>query len=193
MNLMAAAPPSAPHPRSRASVTAAARRWLGLGLDLVYPPHCAFCHEAIANSLEGLLCPACRAAFVDHRPACSRCGALGDRASGSRCTVCSNTRFHFGAVARLGAYEGPLRQAVLRLKHASQRGLAIAMGDWLAVSCSTQWPKFNVDAVVPVPMHWSRKMWRGANSPETIAERVANRLRLPTAGHLLVRNRRTAP
>ena len=42
-------------------------------------------------------------------------------------------------------------------------------------------------------MHWTRKIWRGTNSPETIAERLARHLDIPLASHLLVRCRRTAP
>jgi predicted amidophosphoribosyltransferase len=42
-------------------------------------------------------------------------------------------------------------------------------------------------------MHWSRKMWRGMNGAETIAERVAQQWNLPLAVHLLARRKRTAP
>jgi predicted amidophosphoribosyltransferase len=35
-------------------------------------------------------------------------------------------------------------------------------------------------------------LWRGVNSPTTIAERLSARLRIPLAAHLLVRRRRTA-
>ena len=94
---------------------------------------------------------------------------------------------------RLGSYEGLRRTAVLRIKKPSERGLAIALCDLLFVSNRQRLVALGTEAIVPVPMHWSRKMWRGANSPETISERLSRHLDLPMAAHLLVRRRRTAP
>lgn len=94
---------------------------------------------------------------------------------------------------RLGAYEGALRTAVLQLKRPWGRPLAMSLGDLLADVCGSSLHAAQPDAVVPVPMHWSRKMWRGVNSAETLAECVARRLELPMAAHLLSRSKRTAP
>jgi ComF family protein len=171
-----------------------ASKWLGLGLDLVFPPICAFCQNPIETSACGLLCDTCRAELVDGRQACPRCGVSGLVADAAgKCLRCKDERFSFDRVVRLGGYAGSLRSAVLRIKTAPERALATAMGDLLAVSRSAECAALEPDAVVPIPMHWSRRMWRGVNSPETIAERLGRRLGVPSASHLLVRRRRTAP
>lgn len=171
------------------------RGWLGATLDLVYPPSCALCHVALENSSLGLLCQNCRCELTDSRPACERCGsiAVGDRDHAQGCPQCKGERLYFDATVRLGSYEGSRRSAVLRVKRASERGLAIALADLLAVANAERFSALAPDAIVPVPMHWSRKIWRGANSPETISERLARHLGVPIASHLLVRRRRTAP
>ncbi len=69
----------------------------------------------------------------------------------------------------------------------------MALGELLAGMCMPHMAAWKPDAIVPVPMHWSRKLWRGTNSPQTIAERFATRLGIPLAEHLLARRRRTAP
>ena len=69
----------------------------------------------------------------------------------------------------------------------------MVLGDLLAERVLEHLRALRLEAVVPIPMHWSRRMWRGANSPETICERLAARLGLPMAPHVLVRCRRTAP
>jgi ComF family protein len=82
---------------------------------------------------------------------------------------------------------------VLRIKRPQERALAISLGHLLAHEKNSDLTAWQVDAVIPVPMHWSRRIWRGANSPETIAERLSRRLAVPLASHLLIRRRRTQP
>jgi ComF family protein len=50
-----------------------------------------------------------------------------------------------------------------------------------------------IDVVVPIPMHWTRRLWRGVNNPDFLARTVSQRLRLPCAPHLLRMRRRTQP
>lgn len=167
------------------------RRWLGLAVDLVYPPSCASCSDELVPGSPLALCATCRAALVDARPACPRCGASLPPGPDPTCPMCDGRRLRFHAVARLGTYEGALRSAVLRTKRASGRGLAMALGDLLAERAGLE--QFDADVVVPVPMHWMRRAWRGANSAEVIARRLAGRLGLPMRSGLLARRRRTAP
>ena len=82
---------------------------------------------------------------------------------------------------------------MLRIKRPHERVLAAALGELLAESLVARQIEATPDAVVPIPMHWTRKAWRGTNSPQTIAERLARRLDAPLAPHLLVRCRRTEP
>lgn len=47
------------------------------------------------------------------------------------------------------------------------------------------------DLVVPVPMHWSRRIVRGTNPAEVLAEMVAQKLQIPVALDLLQNRRKT--
>lgn len=49
----------------------------------------------------------------------------------------------------------------------------------------------DVDAVIPVPLHWLRRYRRGYNQAEVIAAAVAKALRVPMLPRALVRRRRT--
>jgi ComF family protein len=169
--------------------------WLSPYVDLIFPPSCDFCHGVLASSGEGLLCSACREELADPRAACARCGSIivEHADSVSDCPQCRDRRFHFDAVVRLGAYEGFRRSAVLRIKRPSQRNLAASLADVLATAEWERLRAMTLDGIVPVPMHWTRRIWRGVNSPETIAECFARTLGLPLAPHLLSRRRRTAP
>ena len=170
-------------------------KWLAPYVDLMFPPSCAFCHSALETGGQGLLCSACREELADRRGSCSRCGSVivENALSASDCRQCRGQRFHFDAAVRLGAYEGSRRSAVLRIKRSSERNLAVSLGNFLAAAERNRLRAMALDGIVPVPMHWSRRIWRGVNSPETIAECLARSLNLPLAPHLLTRRRRTAP
>jgi ComF family protein len=47
------------------------------------------------------------------------------------------------------------------------------------------------DLIVPIPMHWSRRLSRGANSPELLARELARSLGVRRDERALVRTRRT--
>ncbi len=113
--------------------------------------------------------------------------------SATECKNCAGGDWNFSQVTRLGSYDGMLRTAVLRTKKAGERALAIALTDLLIAGSAQHWMAWKPDVVVPIPMHWSRKAWRGNNCPETMAQRIASRLGVAAGPHVLTRRRRTAP
>jgi len=170
------------------------RQWVGLGLNLVFPPACAACRLELEPGTPLALCLSCREQFIDTRPTCLRCGLKVPAGFDSAaCSQCRDLRLRFARVLRLGQYEGDLRSAVLRIKRPHERALAVALGETLGETFAGQLLQTQPDVVIPVPMHWTRRAWRGTNSPHTIASCLASRLGIPMATHLLVRSRRTAP
>ncbi|REK17979.1 MAG: ComF family protein [Planctomycetota bacterium] len=170
------------------------RRWLGQGLDLVFPPGCACCQVEIDAGISPPLCSACREGLHDPRPACPRCGVVLTRGDAQApCPRCREVKFRFGSVIRLGSYQGLLRSAVLQTKRPQSRLLAAALADLLAGVNAARLAELAPEVVVPVPMHWTRRIWRGTNCPETIAARLAGHLGVPARTGLLARRRRTVP
>src|SRR5262249_58666249 len=113
----------------------AALPWRDVGrgvLDLVYPPMCLICGDPLPVG-QADFCPACAAALTtDPHRACPHCaatvGPFTDLSDG--CLTCRAQKLHFDAAVRLGVYQqgGRLREAVLRMKHASGEILAYALG-----------------------------------------------------------------
>ena len=93
---------------------------------------------------------------------------------------------HYHEARTLGKYEDSLREAVLKIKHAHYEPLAAGLGQQLAGRLKerpfAQPPKL----VVPVPMFWLQRLWRGTNAAETLALAVAQSLGLSIATDLLV-------
>ncbi len=94
---------------------------------------------------------------------------------------------------RLGHYEGPLRTSILRIKREVEQPLAEALARLFVRECGTHLAEHQFDVVVPIPMHWMRRLVRGVNNPDVLARRLAQRLGIPSAPHLLKRRRSTPP
>ena len=96
------------------------------------------------------------------------------------CGDCRGRSCIFAAVRTLGPYQGALRQAVLKIKHARYEPLAMALGQRLAEHACCQPLAELPELVVPVPMHWLKRLWRQTNPAETRCPvAVAGELGLP--------------
>jgi ComF family protein len=163
-------------------------------LDLVYPPRCLLCGKAPPGRLR--FCPACESGlFHDPHLSCPRCAArVGPFAvSDGACPACRAESVPFLAAVRLGPYEGPLRDAVLLLKSNRHEGLAELLGERLGEIHAARLAAMNLDAVVPVPLHWRRRLWRGYNQSAAIARGIGSRLNLACHTWQLWQTRATRP
>jgi ComF family protein len=149
--------------------------------DWVWPRGCYLCGGRITDARRWCVCGACETALTtDPHAACPRCsstvGPHSDTAAG--CPACRTSAFRFAGVTRLGVYDGPLREAVLKMKQPGGDGLAETLGRVFAVARQVQL-KSVADVVVPVPLHWRRWWQRRHNQAERIAAGVAAELGLP--------------
>ncbi|MEK6249529.1 MAG: phosphoribosyltransferase family protein [Planctomycetales bacterium] len=165
-------------------------------LDLLLPPGCTFCHQDLERVTDDIhLCGDCREALVNlSGPVCLLCGCELP-ASFTRdqqgCSNCSKLGYQFSAVMALSAYRMKTRIAMLQTKRPGGQPLATALGGLLAHCQGGQIRQFQPHRVVPIPMHWMRRLQRGSNCPDTVAGTVADKLELPFTPHLLVRRRKT--
>ena len=93
----------------------------------------------------------------------------------------------------MGEYDDLLRAAVLRAKRPAGQVLARALARLAIERHGDALRAWAPDLVVPAPMHWLRRAWRGANSPETVAELAAGAVAAADARSGLRRQRFTQP
>jgi len=96
----------------------------------------------------------------------------------------------YDAAYSFGEYAGALRRLIHLLKYRGVRTLAEPFGRWLAHALPLD---ERVDLVVPVPLHWWRRYWRGYNQAEILAKEIARRTGLLYSGDALRRVRSTPP
>jgi len=163
-------------------------------LALLYPGVCAGCGRAVPPE-QMPFCPTCRAALTgDTQPTCPRCASTVGPFThlDGGCPRCRDSVFHFESVLRLGPYDGLLRELILRLKHAGGEGLAEVLGDLWAEHAGPRLRQLGADVVIPVPLHWWRRLSRGYNQSAALARSLAAALGLPCRPRWLRRVRATA-
>jgi ComF family protein len=170
-----------------------AAQWRRRAVDLLYPPRCASCEEDLAE-LDGdlMLCRPCRESLAPaHAAWCLRCGAPAQEPSAQCCDLCRAFRLRFDTVVSLSVYRSELRDAVLRMKRRDAQLLSTVVARWYCDQRGSDLRALRPDVVVPVPMHWRRRLTRGVNSPDILAECLARHLRVPVAWAMVVRRRNT--
>jgi ComF family protein len=164
---------------------------------LLFPPACAFCQRELEEAQQaGTLCERCAVMIAPVGVAhCPRCGLRFPPGvpQGVDCEQCRGTRPAFERVWTLGSYDDLLRTAVLRGKRPQGQLLIGALTRLLLGRQVESLHTWNADLVVPTPLYWLRRAWRGSNSPETIAELLALELGIPCAPFGLQRRRMTRP
>lgn len=136
--------------------------WTRLFGDLLSPPSCAACDDAIGRGV----------AF------CSSCAATIER-SGST-----------GEIFAPFAFGGALAVALRRLKYDDRPDVAAPLGALVAAACTAA--RLEADVVVPVPLHPRRLAERGYNQAALLAAIVARTLGARHLARGLVRDADTA-
>lgn len=164
--------------------------------NLVFPPRCALCDGELDEGHGARLCMACQFRLVPAAsPRCPRCALTLRQAlvTEEGCPRCIAERFHFSRAWALGDYGGELREAVLRMKHAQEEPLSMAMAEFAGIRFDGELRAWRPGLVAAVPMHWLRRWFRGTNSAAILAEALAQRLAAPLASGLIGRRRFTRP
>jgi ComF family protein len=173
-------------------------RWLsglkeGL-INLLYPNTCWVCGRLNPES-PARLCPSCEQLLTtDPHPTCPRCSiSLGPHvAQADGCVHCREKTFAYDRALRLGAYEGLLREVIIRLKNSREETLAEIIGGVWARHLTPRLLELSPQAVVPVPLHWTRRYWeRGFNQSEIMARCLGQSLQIPCYPYCIRRLRRT--
>ena len=156
-------------------------------LDLLLPPACGACGSPKVAA-DGL-CLDCSRALLSMvvLPYCPRCGTTQGpnvpiRQDG--CWACPTTLNQFDSVVRLGAYHGPLRSIIRRLKYHRCEQMLRRCCELLSEAVAARLQAETLDLAMPVPMHWARKAYRGYDHARAIAHQVAKRLGLPMGDEL---------
>jgi competence protein ComFC len=148
--------------------------------DLFYPQYCVGCERRASD----LLCRTCFEALPHlGRPACARCG-MPTAFETFVCDECKGVDFGFESARAPLKYTGVGREIVHALKYRGYTRVVERLATPLMLGVLDATDRF--DAVVPVPLHRSRRRRRGFNQAELLARGVAGKINAPVSGTLQV-------
>lgn len=168
----------------------AAGRLAGQGLDLVCPPRCVFCRVDVPEpgGRPAVACDDCTRRLGSDVARCPACGAPAS--SPGECRRCSGRCRDWDGIVVLSSYADDVRSAVLAAKRPGGEILTAGLATLLAGKHAARIASWDIDLIVPVPMHWARRMLRGTSAADGLARGLAAALGLPWRA-ALVRTRAT--
>lgn len=185
-------------------------RWKDNLLSLVYPDRCFLCQHIISQhgGASPMECVAeqtdlertdyCRDCYEevcgDLIDRCCTCGATTNvnNPFGMRCRLCRDLRLYFDRAVAIGDYRGLLQQKVVQMKRQWNDTTAIQFGKLLAGMLDKFDVPENIDLIVPVPTHWTRRLQRkGYHGSALVAEGIRRQTGWKLAAGTLKQRRRT--
>ena len=167
-------------------------------LDLVFPPRCPLCGQALAGH-DGL-CPACWTGLaIPGSPACHLCQRplASEEASHSAddllCGPCAAEPPPHDGIAAATLYNAASRRLILSFKYGRRVALAPFLGRLMAARLkAVAGPAVGRDwLILPVPLHRWRLWGRGFNQSALLAQEIARHTGARPMVDALVRRRRT--
>ncbi|HEV8540354.1 MAG TPA: ComF family protein [Nitrospiraceae bacterium] len=166
-------------------------------LHLVLPVTCESCGVALTDDPVPFFCRTCWGRIQPLQgPMCPRCGrpfpssVTLEHSPHHLCWACRQRRPAYTHAWSLYPYVPPLQDAIRLFKYHGKVALTAALGDLMCAAVRQPW---EVDLLVPVPLHPSRLREREYNQAILLADRLNRRLHLPLSYDNLIRVRRTDP
>jgi len=167
---------------------------LGL-VNFFYPITCSVCGKNLNYLSQTRICSKCKESFPTIKNLiCQRCGMpLED--GGEHCYICRKDprKYHFDKMRSVYLYRDPLRSLILKFKYLNRTFLAKDFALYMCEEMRLHNFYKDVDFIVPVPVNILRKIKRGYNQAELLADEISLKMNIPVLKKVLFRRRITKP
>lgn len=167
--------------------------WFQAGADFLYPPHCLWCEEMV-NS-HTYFCDSCHASLIlnEDQARCRRCSApTGPHLNtAENCIHCRADPYAFENVISLGPHDDELKHACRLVKAATGSLLTHALTVQLWEQLNRDSDRAKVDLIVPVPHHWSERLFHSHFPSELAAQSLSLLSSIPVESKAVRKVRKT--
>lgn len=140
------------------------------------------------------ICERCKVTLeYIQEPRCKRCSKPVEMEEQEYCVDCSKRQYHFLKGYALWVYDDKMSKSISVFKYHHRKYYGKIYITELMNHYSKKIQDLNVDAIVPIPIHWSKHLERGYNQADILAKEIGEKLNLPVLSHLLIRNKKTLP
>ncbi|MDD6811969.1 MAG: ComF family protein [Lachnospiraceae bacterium] len=168
------------------------KTFCGMLLDFIYPRRCPVCDKAV-KPFGNLICEECKEKMEYIKaPFCLKCGKELKEKRAVFCHDCSAKEHIYDRGMALFTYSS-VADSIYRFKYRGRQEYAAYYGERMAKLLGSRILAIKPDALVPVPIHSSKKRKRGYNQAEVLAEELGTRLGIPVKKNLIKRVKKTVP
>ncbi len=158
----------------------------------VFPRRCPVCDRPV-RPFDRLICEGCRDKVTYVKaPYCMKCGKELQSDEEEYCHDCSVHKHSYDRGRAVFEYRS-IARSLYGFKYSGRREYAAYYGERTAAVLGVQIKTWAPDALIPVPIHTSRKRNRGYNQAEVFAEAVGSALDIPVLSDWISRCRKTVP
>lgn len=153
--------------------------------SIVFPDFCLVCNN-ITSSYG--ICAECwvKITFL-HNNACKICYKQLNFNPEGPCLGCMKNKSAITSTKSIMKYDLHTRQIILNFKNYAD----FYVLDFFIEKIINLIDDLKIDIIIPVPMHWMRKILRGYNQTAILAIEIANRKNLYFADDILIKSRHT--
>ncbi len=166
------------------------KRIAAAAVDALFPRICPVCNEIIPYC--GLdICPGCehKLTYVCGK-ICAKCGKPVDDDE-VYCPDCARGRHVYDEGCAALIYDENMSKSIYRFKYNGKREFASFYGRVIEERLEERIRNWNIDCMIPVPVHKSRLKKRGYNQAALIAKQISKRLDIPVYDDIVIRTHAT--
>lgn len=158
----------------------------------LYPSCCRICGKIMSS--DNLVCSECHKE-LDYliEPVCKKCGKKVISTEQEYCFDCSSTQHFFEQNRGVFEYKGQIKSSIYNFKYKNKRKNADFYIDEIISKCGKWIRRCDVDCLIPIPIHESRKRQRGYNQSKILADGIAKEFNIPVYDNILSRQKKTLP
>lgn len=162
-------------------------------LGMLFTSTCPLCGQTMAFNAKGA-CKECSEKIRYIRePRCQKCGRPLGEMDQILCEECTKRKHHFDAGICIFEYSGRMKESIYEFKYNNRR----EYGEYYAVEAAKIYGKvlkqWNIDAIIPVPIHKEREIERGYNQATEFGQALARYTGIPIRKNILIRTKKTEP
>jgi ComF family protein len=152
-------------------------------LNLLFPQTCQSCGEVLLKS-ENIICTSCILELPKTEIGFSTSQELQTR-------FASNPQIKRVYSYLKYAKGGHVQELLHNLKYKNRQDIGVFMGNLFGQQIKSQAAKLNIDLLLPIPLHPKKKILRGFNQSDLIAQGLSEILDVPHETTLLIRKKAT--
>ena len=161
-------------------------------IDILCPMTCPLCDKILAKNER--ICTNCESKLVYiFEPKCKKCGKELEDEEKEYCFDCCAKKHYFKTGIAAFKYSSMISKSIYKFKYHNRRSYAVFYGDAISKVYGSEILRWNCDVIIPVPIHYKRRVKRGYNQAELIAREIGNKLGIPVDGKYLFRTSKTKP